>query len=84
MRNLITTIALLALVGSPAAIAQTTGSARSRASGRRGIGSSILFESWQDEMQTQSLLRPAPGSNISRGEFSDALVDPGSDFRNCS
>jgi hypothetical protein len=29
MRNLITTIALLALVGSPAAIAQTTGSARS-------------------------------------------------------
>jgi hypothetical protein len=29
MRNLITTMALLALVGSPGAIAQTTGSARS-------------------------------------------------------
>jgi hypothetical protein len=32
MRNLITTIALLALLGSPGAIAQTTGSARSLAS----------------------------------------------------
>jgi hypothetical protein len=31
MRNLITTIALLALLGSPGAIAQTTGSARSSA-----------------------------------------------------
>jgi hypothetical protein len=31
MRNLITTIALLALLGSPGAIAQTTGSARSPA-----------------------------------------------------
>jgi hypothetical protein len=54
----------------------------SRASGRRGIGGSILFESWQDEVQTQSLLRPAPGSNISRAEFSGGLVDAGGDFRN--
>ena len=36
------------------------------------------------EVQTQSLLRSAPGSNISRAEFSDGLVDPGSNFRNGS
>ena len=60
------------------------GHSLSRARGRRGIGNSIFFESWQDEVLTQLLLRPARGSNISRGEFSDALVGPGSDFRNCS